>query len=82
LGTGGGGQVLIREGQEFKYLGSWIECDSEIGEEIKRRIGQVTSVFVLYRSLVESPNYQNESHKWNDSFSAPLKEGIHSLKAY
>ena len=31
--------------KEFKYFGSWIEYDDEIANEIKRKIGQVTSAF-------------------------------------
>ncbi|KAK2713090.1 hypothetical protein QYM36_011699 [Artemia franciscana] len=35
----------IEQVKELKYLGSWIEYDGEIANEIKREIGQASSAF-------------------------------------
>jgi hypothetical protein len=43
--------------QEFKYLGSWIEYDGGIVNEIKRRIGQATSAFNKLKSVWRSKKY-------------------------
>ena len=47
----------LEQVQEFKYLGSWIDCDGEISTEIKRRIGQATGAFNRLKPIWRSNKY-------------------------
>ena len=47
----------IEQVKEFKYLGSWIEYDGEIANEIKRKIGQATSAFSKLKPVWRSSKY-------------------------
>ena len=47
----------LEQVKDFKYLGSWIDCDGEIMTEIKRRIGQSTGAFNRLKPIWRSSKY-------------------------